>query len=64
MAGTRNRRERNKTERRESRSHTKVEVTKQYKRAEIISRPNTIFNKIPSETFGKNGQTEKIVDKE
>ena len=42
----------------------KIEVTEQYKRAEIIPRRNTIFSQIPTETFGKNGQTEKIVEKE
>ena len=50
-----------KTERRKSGSNIKTEVTEQNKGIEIVPRCNTIFGKIPIETFGKNRQTQKIL---
>ena len=43
MIGTRNRRERNQTERKTSRSNTEIEVTGKHKRTKVISRSNTIY---------------------
>ena len=64
MARTRNKRKRNKTEFRKSRSHNKIESTGEYKRSEIISRSHTIYGKIPTETFGTNSSNKKIIEKE
>ena len=64
MAVTRNWRKRNETKRRESRSTTKIKITEQYKKIEIISRCDARFSEILTQIFGKNEPTEKTVEKE
>ena len=43
-------------------SDTKIEITEQYKRTEIIPRGNTIFSKISTEIIGKDRQIEKTIE--
>ena len=57
MAGTRNKRERNQTDRRKSGSHIEVESTGKHERSEIISRCHTIHGKNFTEIFGTNKPT-------
>ena len=57
MAGTRNRQERNKTERRKIQGKLGFETTGISKATQIFSRCN-----IPTETIGKNRQIIKILE--
>ena len=61
MAGTRNRPERNQTERGKSGSQIEVESTGKHERFEIIPRCHTKHGKICTETFGTNRPTEKTI---
>ena len=62
MAGTRNRRERNKTKQRKSRNHLGIETTRISKTTQNLSRCNTIHGTVPSETTGKNRLITKITE--
>ena len=64
MVGTRNRPERNQTERTKSRSNTEIEIIGKHKRAKVISLSNTINGLISTETFGTNRPATEITEKE
>ena len=44
------------------RNHVKTECTGEYKRIEIISRSDTIYGKIPTETLGKNRSVPQLIE--
>ena len=63
MAGTRNRRRRYKTERRESGSNNKTNTTGKHERTEVISRCNTTHGKTLTKIIETNTPVEKKLNK-